>query len=126
MHPDDHPMNEGHIAFGAVIMTAGLIFLMDRMDIIAPATVALYWPGLLVVFGMTRIMWPSRPGAEVGGTWIALAGGLLMLDQLDVMKLRESWPVFLIVGGLVLMFRALDWLPDGKRSQEDLLRGTRR
>jgi hypothetical protein len=122
---DDRPVHEGHVAFGAVIMTLGLIFLMDRMDIITPATLALYWPGLLVVFGMTRIMWPSRPGAEVGGTWIALAGGLLLLDRIDVIEMRESWPVFLIVGGLVVMFRALDWLPDRNHARDEIVRGTR-
>ena len=122
---DDRPVHEGHVAFGAVLMSLGLVFLMDRMGILAPATLALYWPGLLVAFGMTRIVSPSRPGAEVGGMWIALVGGLLLLERLDVIALRESWPVFIIVAGLVVMFRALGWLPGRKRGREDVLRGTR-
>ena len=123
---DDRPVHEGHIAFGAVIMSLGLVFLMDRMDILGPATLALYWPGLLVAFGMARIVSPSRPGGEVGGRWIALVGGLVLLDRLAVIALRESWPVFIIVAGLVVMFRALDWLPGRQTPADHFWGGTRR
>lgn len=123
---DDHPVHEGRVVFGAVIMGLGLVFLMDQMNIVRSQTLTLFWPGLLVAFGMTRIVWPSRPGGEVGGLWIALVGGLLLLDRLDVITLRESWPVFIIVAGLVVMFRALDWLPCPNRGREDFFQETRR
>jgi hypothetical protein len=71
----------------------------------------MYWPGLLVVFGLIRIVWPSRPGAEVGAMWIALVGGLLLLDRVGVAPMEESWPVFVIVAGLTVVFKALGWWP---------------
>ena len=124
---DDRPVHEGTIAFGALIMGLGLLFLMDRMNLLEASSLAVYWPGLLVAFGMTRIVWPSRPGSEVGGLWIALVGGLLLLDKVDVMPLRESWPVFVIMAGLLVMFRALDWLPRRKRGRDHFFpRGTGR
>jgi hypothetical protein len=109
----DDPVDRGHVAVGAVIMVLGLLFLMDRLSIFEHAVIGFFWPGVLVAWGMTRIIWPSRPGQEVGGLWIALVGGLLLLDQISVVRIGESWPVLVIVAGLVMMFRALDWLPPG-------------
>jgi hypothetical protein len=92
-------------------MGLGVLFLSDRFDLLNTEALVLYWPALLVGFGMLRIVWPPRPGAEVGGLWIALVGGLLLLDRLEIVALRESWPVFIIMAGLMVVFRALGWLP---------------
>jgi hypothetical protein len=104
----------GYIAFGVTVMAVGLLILMKRLDLISPHDLTFYWPALLVVFGLTRIVWPPRPGGEVTGMWIALVGGLLMLDRTGMAPLEESWPVFLIVAGLTVVFRAVGWLP-GRR-----------
>ena len=112
---DEPATHSGRIFFGAAIMAIGLIFLMDRLHVLGADTIAVYWPFLLVAYGLARIVVPSRPGAEVGGLWIALVGGLLLLDRLDIAPMRESWPVFLIVGGLMVVFRALGWLPSHRR-----------
>ncbi len=107
----DDPVDPGHVAFGAAVMVLGLLFLMDKLEVFQYGSVGLFWPGLLMAWGFTRIVWPSQPGREVGGLWIALVGGLLTLDQLSIIRIGESWPVMVIVAGLVMMFRALDWLP---------------
>jgi hypothetical protein len=111
---DEPALHSGRILFGSTIMGIGLILLMGRLDLVGAETLATYWPLLLVAYGLTRIMLPPRPGAEVGGLWIALFGGLVMLDRLDIAPIRESWPVFLIVGGLMVVFRALGWLPSSR------------
>ena len=110
-HFDKPAIPSGHILFGAALMVIGVIFLMDRLDVLGFQRLAAYWPVVLVAYGLTRIMMPSRPGAEVGGLWIALFGWLLLLDRMDIAPMRESWPVFIIVGGLMVVFRALGWLP---------------
>jgi hypothetical protein len=108
---DEPAVNTGRIFFGAAIMGLGVLFLADRLDLLNTGALMLYWPALVVGFGMLRIIWPPRPGAEVGGLWIALVGGLLLLDRLEIVAMAESWPVFIIVGGLMVVFRALGWLP---------------
>ena len=107
----EDPVDSRHVAIGAIVMALGLSFLMDKLAILQHAVLGLFWPGLLVAWGLARIVSPSQPGREVGGLWIALVGGLLMLDQLSIIRIGESWPVLVIVAGLVMMFRALDWLP---------------
>ena len=115
---DEPAIRSGRILFGAAIMVIGLIFLMDRLQLFGAETIAVYWPVLLVAYGLARIALPSRPGAETGGLWIALFGWLLMLDRLDIAPMRESWPTFLIVGGLMVVFRALGWLPSHRRLRD--------
>jgi cell wall-active antibiotic response 4TMS protein YvqF len=111
------PVDRSHVTLGVIVMALGLLFLMDKLEIVQRALLGLFWPGVLVAWGFMRIVWPSRPGREVGGVWIALVGGLLMLDQLSIVRMGESWPLFVIIGGMLMIFRALDWLPS--RSDRD-------
>jgi FtsH-binding integral membrane protein len=108
----DRPhIHTGHVLFGTALIVLGAIFLLDRMNIVAPWVFGLWFPLFLVVFGLARIVWPSRPGKQAGGVWIALVGGLLLFDQLDVLKFNESWPVLVIMAGLMMTFKAIGWLP---------------
>jgi len=119
----EDPVDRRHVAFGIIVMALGLLFLMDKLEIVQQAVLGLLWPGVFVAWGFKRIVWPSRPGREIGGVWIALTGGLLMLDQLSIVRLRESWPLFVIIGGMLMIFRALDWLPS--RTERDFLDSNR-
>jgi cell wall-active antibiotic response 4TMS protein YvqF len=121
---DEPHVHSGRLMIGAAIMALGVVSLLVRLNILWPWVFALYFPSVLIVFGMIRIMWPSRRGQEIGGMWIALAGGLLLFDRLDIMKLREAWPVVVIMAGLTLVVKALGWLPDRRQGRED--RGSRR
>ena len=115
MNDFDRPrLHIGHVLLGTTLMALGAVFLLDRLNIVAPWMLALWFPVFLVAFGLSRIVWPSRPGKQIAGLWIALVGGLLLLDQLDIFKMHESWPVFVIMAGLIMIFRALGWLP-GRR-----------
>jgi len=115
---DEPHVHSGRLMIGAAIMVLGVVSLLVRLNILWTPVFALYFPIVLIVFGMIRIVWPSRPGRQIGGMWIALAGGLLLFDRLDIMKLKESWPVVVIMAGLTLVFKALGWLPDRRRRED--------
>src|SRR6185503_10846665 len=83
-----------HVAFGIIVMALGLLFLMDKLEIVQQAVLGLLWPGVFVAWGFKRIVW-----------------------------LRESWPLFVIIGGMLMIFRALDWLPS--RTERDFLDSNR-
>jgi len=116
---DERHVHSGRLMIGAAIMVLGVGSLLVRLNVLWHWILAVYFPLFLVVFGVTRIVWPSRPGREAGGMWIALAGGLLLFDRLDIMKMGESWPLVVIMAGLTLVFKALGWLPDGEEWRED-------
>jgi hypothetical protein len=115
---DDRPIHLGRVIIGGLLVAVGIGFLLDRLFIIQPWVLESWFPVALIAFGITRIVWPSRPGKQIGGAWIALAGGLLLFDRLGVIAIRESWPAFVIMAGLMLVFRALRWLP-GSREWRD-------
>lgn len=115
---DGRQIHLGHVLIGGLLVSLGIVFLLDRMFIIQPWVLALWFPLFLVVFGVTRIVWPSRPGRQIGGVWIGLVGALLLFDQLDIIKMQESWPTFVIMAGLMLVFRALGWLPGRQEWRE--------
>jgi hypothetical protein len=116
---DEPRVHPGRLLIGAAIMVLGVVTLLVRLNILWPRVFALYLPHFLIVFGLIQIMWPSRPGRQIGGMWIALAGGLLLFDQLEIMRMKESWPIVVIMAGLTLVFKALGWLPDRRRWRED-------
>jgi hypothetical protein len=107
---DIHP---GYMLFGVGIIAVGVLFLLDALDLMRLYRFSTYWPVLLILFGLSRIVWPARPGSEIGGSWIALVGGLLLLDRMQIAPMRETWPTFVILAGLLVVFRALGWLPGG-------------
>ena len=109
---EDSGIHVGHVLLGGMIMALGALFLLDRLDFVGPSLVGLWVPLILVAFGLSRIIWPTRRGSPVAGVWIALVGGLLLLERLDVLPMRESWPVFVIMAGVLMIFRAVGWLPN--------------
>ena len=104
-------IHTGHVILGGMLMALGAVFLLGRLDVVAPWAVDLWFPLLLVVFGLARIVWPRR-NSPVPGVWIALVGGLILLDRLGIVAMHESWPVFVIMAGMLMIFRALGWLPN--------------
>jgi hypothetical protein len=106
--PEVHP---GYVGFGAAVIAVGVLFLTDSLDLLPAFRLSTYWPALLIGFGLVRIIWPVRSGSEIGGTWLTLVGGLLLLDRMAIAPMRETWPVLVIMAGLLVVFRAVGWLP---------------
>jgi hypothetical protein len=122
-HFNEPHIRQGRVAFGLAVMALGLLFTVERFGLIRPDAVRAFWPILPVAYGLSRIIWPPRRGAEVGGMWIALVGGLLLLDATRVTPFEESWPVLIILAGLTVVFKALGWLPSHQhRSGRRLVR----
>ena len=120
MNDFDKPhVQSDRLMIGAAVMVLGVVSLLVRLNVLRHWPLGAYVPLFLIVFGVTRIAWPSRPGREVGSMWIALAGGLLLFDRLDIMKMWESWPLVVVMAGLTLVLKALGWLPDREEWRED-------
>ena len=114
MNDFDKPhVHSDRLMIGAAVMVLGVVSLLVRLNVLWHWTLGVYFPLFLIVFGVTRIAWPSRPGREVGSMWIALAGGLLLIEM------GESWPLVVVMAGLTLVFKALGWLPDREEWRQD-------
>ncbi len=100
----------GGIVIGGLIVVIGLLILLDNMGIVRVHDVWRYWPVLLIVYGVSRVLESHAPAGYVWGGVIALAGALLLLDKLDIVVFDFNliWPLLLIAFGLSMLLRSMD------------------
>lgn len=54
-----------------------------------------------------------------GAVFLILVGVLALLSQWNILRLRESWPLFLIVFGLLMLAERTAWAMDIREQQAD-------
>jgi len=112
------------IGTGILLITIGLLFMADRQGYMGFNQM---WPVILIVLGGVRLLFPgdSVVGAMAGrggtvrryrrrrggGIWMILVGVLFLLNQNHWMSIHQSWPLFIVAGGLIIIFGGL-----GRRS----------
>ncbi len=96
------------IVLGLIIIAIGVIFTLHNLDIIYAYDFTRYWPALIVLYGVSKILQPSGAPGRLGGVLFALVGTLMLLNKLDVIdfRLRDYWPLLLIGLGASLMWRS--------------------
>jgi predicted membrane protein len=96
--------------FGAIVVAAGFLLLLDNLGIVRFHDVWQYWPVLLVAWGVSRIVDSRTPSGWIWGGMLALVGAFLLLDTLDIIVFNFTvvWPVLLIAFGLSVLFRGLE------------------
>lgn len=96
------------IILGLIIIAIGVIFTLDNLGIIYAHDFLRYWPALIVLYGLSKILQPTGAPGRVGGIIFALVGTLMLLNKIDVIdfRLRDYWPLLLIGLGASLMWRA--------------------
>lgn len=113
------------IGTGIIMITVGLLFMADRQGWLSFQHL---WPLILIVLGVTMLVFPReamhistgssapdsgrsavrearRQRSRVSGAlWMILVGVLLLLNQNHWMSFQQSWPLFIVAGGLALIF----------------------
>jgi predicted membrane protein len=100
----------GGMVIGGLIVLIGLLILLDNMGIVRIHDVWRYWPVLLIVVGVSKILESRSPAGYVWGGVVTLAGALLLLDKLDIVVFDFNliWPLLLIAFGLSMLLRSMD------------------
>jgi len=109
MRRDPAHRARSRIVFGAIAIGVGLLALLDNFGLFDFRAIQPYWPLLLVVSGLLKLRQTRHfNGALVGGTLIVV-GAVLTLHNLGYLRvhLRDWWPLFLIVGGVLVVSRGL-------------------
>jgi hypothetical protein len=102
-----------HATFGVLLILLGLLMLADQLRIgFDPLglriNVGQAWPVILLVLGAGRFVAARREGRTGGGYWLFFVGTVLLLHTYRVLTLSQSWPLFIIGGGVSLMFDRRD------------------
>jgi hypothetical protein len=65
---------------GVVLTAIGVVFLLDRLDLVNASVLFRLWPLVFVAAGLTRIG-PGSTGARVWGGFLISIGSLLTLHE---------------------------------------------
>lgn len=105
-----HRSGASGIVIGGVIVLVGLALLLDNMGIVRFHDVWRYWPVLLIIYGVSRVLDGQTVSRYIWGGAIALIGAFVLLDNLDIVVFDVNliWPLLLIAFGLTMLVRAID------------------
>lgn len=94
-------------AWGAILVAVGIVILLDHMGYIQGVDLWRYWPVLLILAGIRRIL---GSGQRAWGAFLIFLGVLFQLDQLGIAHVRwiDFWPIALIGGGVFLIWSSLE------------------
>src|SRR5260370_37766291 len=103
------------MSVGAIIIAAGTIWLLDNLHLIHARDFWEYWPVILIVLGLSRIINSHSSGSLVWGTIVAGVGTLILLNNLDLFHFdwNRYWPVVLIAWGVLILIRPWHWRKAG-------------
>lgn len=104
------PVDTGKLVWGLMFVAVGMIFLFDRVFWIDLHEVLRLWPLFLIAFGVLRVLFPGSGrcgrGSRLAGFWPILIGGIFLADTMDVIHLHDSWPLFVVGMGVLMVLRA--------------------
>jgi hypothetical protein len=97
--------------FGALIVAAGIVLLLDQQGLInADRVFGYFWPVVCIVGGSLMLMdCRGRGGRGIWGFVLVTIGVVLVLENLGVAHIRFDavWPLIVIGVGLLMIWRAI-------------------
>jgi hypothetical protein len=94
------------ILIGLTIVGFGLILLVDQTGLFGWQPSWRVWPFLIIGAGLARFATPRTDGSREG-SWLIFIGVWLLLNEMRVLRFRDSWPLILVVLGIHTMWKAL-------------------
>ena len=97
------------LMWGLVLVGVGVTVFLDRMDMIDVQQMWHYWPLLMVVFGINKMIGYPTAKHFSSGLWSVFIGLWLfaVLEHLFGLTLRNSWPFFIIACGVSMIVEPL-------------------
>lgn len=96
------------ILFGLLFIAVGITLFLDRFDILHVGPVWRYWPFLLVLFGINKMVPFSHTRKIMKGVWLVFLGFWLYVSIEHVwgLEFRDTWPMLIIAWGVSLAVRS--------------------
>lgn len=98
-------MNLGRAFFGGILVTLGVLFLLDTADVLdAGDVIAVWWPVLLIAAAALQFF--ANPGQRVGPAILALIGLALLVSTTELVGVSVwglLWPTVIIIVGVTLL-----------------------
>lgn len=97
------------LMWGLVLILIGVAFFLDRMELIEVRAFWHYWPLLLIVFGINKMIGYPTARHYTSGLWLVFMGVWLFatLENLFGLTFGNSWPFVIIASGVSMILRPL-------------------
>jgi hypothetical protein len=100
-------IDHGKLVAGLVLITLGVLFLLDRFDVADFSDVIRhYWPTFIIIMGVSKL---RRRELVWSGLWLVIVGTWLQLvtSRLFGLTYGNSWPLILMALGAGIILRTL-------------------
>jgi len=94
------------LVLGFIIIALGVLYTLQNVGILYARDYTRYWPILLVLYGVSRIVQCDTVPQKVWGGFWAFIGTVWFLDKLDLVyfNIGDLWPLVLVALGLSLIW----------------------
>lgn len=92
---------------GTGILAVGILWMLDNLDLVHAARIVEWWPAILIVVGLVRLLDPHKN--RFASVLFMVVGAVLLLDNLDVsdVDLRDLIPLGIAAIGAKLIWDAI-------------------
>ena len=103
--PENRTRVTGRLIFGLVVISLGVLFLLEELGNFDASVVLRWWPAALVAYGLMRLTGTWCRQQVTAGLIFTLIGGWLLLRAFGVLPfgLHDFWPVVLIALGFTMV-----------------------
>jgi predicted membrane protein len=107
----------GRVVFGLIVLALGVTFLLDNLHVMHAREVFRFWPVALILIGLVNALQPRGGCGRLFWLFVAILGGLLLLERFHYISwsVWDLWPVFLVLAGLSMLWRAISGNGGGRR-----------
>jgi hypothetical protein len=105
------------LIIGLGILTLGLLWTLDNLDILESEPITRWWPVVLIVIGLVQLVNRRGHGSRGGPIALLIIGGVFLVDRLDFVdvSLGDLIPLAIALFGAKLIWEALG---RGRRTAE--------
>jgi|RhiMethySRZTD1v2_1073278.scaffolds.fasta_scaffold2345041_1 cell wall-active antibiotic response 4TMS protein YvqF len=109
-------MNDGNrekrtdgVVGGVILITLGVIFLLEQQGLLAFAGIRNWWPLIVVAVGLAKLIGGGSGRRRRGGLWVLFVGLWLLANANHYWGLdwHNSWPIMVIGFGTMLVLGSL-------------------
>jgi predicted membrane protein len=99
----------GQVVVGLLVVAMGVLFLLDNLGYLSMRHALSFWPIALIVAGAAMLASQEKRDGQVSGLVVIGVGLVVLLKHMGLFYIRWNmvWPVLLIVGGGLIVFRTL-------------------
>lgn len=97
--------SSGAMVAGVVVITVGTILLLNQLGVLPHVVTLHFWPVVLVVIGLIKLLSSNTAGERVVGGCMITAGVILQTNALGITHVTwsQAWPAGIILLGFLLI-----------------------